>query len=196
MGIPFRDAEEIEALGAAAFLRIRAEPAPGAYQGALFLVNARGEPLEFAYNRIVLPQPFLWTAGAGSAYAARRLATSLFEICPRAPSLILALATEVGSALFVRELDLALPVARLARGAVAPGDGEDAEAAAGGGTLLWAGRRPAPESAARRLLERLGGRGMLAEPFERAAAGLAEVYRPGDAGEEERGELVERADGR
>ncbi len=89
--IPFQDAADLEALGAAAFLKI--EPAgrvgggessqragrgegggepnrlagPTGVRGALFLINARGEPLEFAYNRVETPSTFLWRTQRSAA---------------------------------------------------------------------------------------------------------------------------------
>lgn len=199
MAIPFRDAAELERLGAAGFLRVRPDGVEGAWRAALFLTNARGEPLDFAYNRIRLPQRFLWRAPDAAAYAARRLAASLFEVCPRAPVLLLALAQETAPALFTRELDLAVPAARLAGAGTPPAAGEDAEdvtdAEEGGGVgalrLLWAGRAPPAEHAARLLLLQLSQRGLLAEPFDRAEAGLVEVYGLlGGAGEGDDDELV------
>jgi hypothetical protein len=191
VAVPFRDAEEIRRAGAAGFLRILPGGGPGAFRGALFLVNARSEPLEFAYNRIRLPQPFLWRGADLAEYATRRLAASLFEVCPRPPALLLCLEREVGPRLFARDLDLAVPVARLAAPGTRPGEGEEAEEAVGSGTLLWAGRRPADGDRAWVLLDRLAERGLLSEPFRRAARGLAEVYGHGAHGEEDDGELVE-----
>jgi hypothetical protein len=178
VAIPFRDAAEVEELGAAGFLRLLPDVAAGAWCGALFVVNARGEPLDFAYNHIRLPQPFLWRGDDLSAYAARRLAASLFEICPRTPTLLLCLAREVGPELFARDLDVAVPVARLADLDTAPDEGEEAEDVPGAPRLLWAGGRPARDVPARRLVDRLAERGFLSEPFRRAARGLAEVYGP------------------
>ena len=60
MPIPFRDADEIEELGAVAYLKVAAIEDRGTYRGALFLVNARGEPLEFTYNSVETPNTYLW----------------------------------------------------------------------------------------------------------------------------------------
>ncbi len=196
MAIPFRGAEEVARLGAAGYLRILSDGAPGAYRGGLFLVNARSEPLEFAYARIRLPRTGLWREADRAPYAARRLAGSLFEVCPRAPALLLCLAGETGAELFTRDLALAIPVARLAAAGAAPGEGEDAEDTTCGVRLLWAGRRPGVEAPARRLLERLAERGLLAEPLDRAAAGLDEVYGPAGRGGDDDGAMVEGAAGR
>ena len=59
MPIPYRDADDLDELGTVGYLKI--EPVAGGpgYLGALFLLNARGEPLEFTYNRIDTPQTFL-----------------------------------------------------------------------------------------------------------------------------------------
>lgn len=196
MAIPFRGAEEVARLGAAGYLRFLSEGAPGAFRGGLFLVNARSEPLEFAYARIRLPRTGLWREADRAPYAARRLAASLFEVCPRAPALLLCLAGETGAELFTRDLALTIPIARLAAAGAAPGEGEDAEDTPCGVRLLWAGRRPDVEAPARRLLERLAERGLLGDPLDRAAAGLDEVYGPTGRGGDEDGAMVERAAGR
>jgi hypothetical protein len=112
--IPFRDADELAELGAAAFLKL--EPtAEGGYVGALFLVNARGEPLEFAYNRIETPHAFLWRAADLPRHARRKLTASLLGFCARTPRLLLCLAAEVGSELFAQDLRLSIPVGRIAQ---------------------------------------------------------------------------------
>ncbi|HYW05933.1 MAG TPA: hypothetical protein VE913_03190 [Longimicrobium sp.] len=196
MAIPFRGAEEIARLGGAGYLRFLSEGAPGAFRGGLLLVNARSEPLEFAHARIRLPRTGLWREADRAPYAARRLAASLFEVCPRAPALLLCLAGETGAELFTRDLALAIPTARVAAAGAVPGEGEDAEDTRCGVRLLWAGRRPGVEAPARRLLERLAERGLLAEPLDRAAAGLDEVYGPAGRGGDDDRALVERAAGR
>lgn len=196
MAIPFRGAEEVVRLGAAGYLRILGDAAPGAYRGGLLLVNARSEPLEFAYARIRLPRTGLWREADQVPYAARRLAGSLFEVCPRAPALLLCLASETGAELFTRDLALAVPVARLAAAGATPGEGEDVEDTPCGARLLWAGRRPGVDAPARRLLERLAERGLLAEPLDRAAVGLDEVYGPAGRRGDDAGAMVEGASGR
>ena len=137
--IPFQDAADLEALGAAAFLKI--EPAgrvgrdgraragrganrlagPTGVRGALFLINARGEPLEFAYNRAARHRStFLWRRSDLRRHAERRLAASLLTVCARTPQLLLCLAAEVGSELFCQDLRLSLPVARIGHAMQAP----------------------------------------------------------------------------
>jgi len=60
MPIPYRDAEDLEDFGTAAYLKIEPIASGTGYLGALFLMNARGEPVEFTYNRIDTPNTFLW----------------------------------------------------------------------------------------------------------------------------------------
>jgi len=112
--IPFRDQEELEDLMAAAFLRIEAQADPAGYRGALFQINARGEPLEFTYNRVETPNTFLWRPADIRRAAARKLASSLFGLSPRVPRLLLCLATETPPELFSEDISLIIPVGRIA----------------------------------------------------------------------------------
>ncbi|MGI9180211.1 MAG: hypothetical protein ACR2H9_06900 [Longimicrobiaceae bacterium] len=181
MPIPFRDTEEQESLGAAGFLHFLPLAEENAYLGALFLVNARSEPLEFSYNRIDLPQRFLWRGADLRRHAVRRLAASLFQICPRVPGVLLCLAEEVDAELFTEELQLSVPVARLAEEAALVGQAaaEEREVLAEERPVqvFWISGRPPEESPAYRIVAHLAARGLLLEPFERAAMGLREVYR-------------------
>ena len=188
MPIPFHDPEEVEALGAAAFLKIEplgprdgARPGgqPGAgYIGALFLINARGEPLEFAYNRIETPDTFLWRRADLRRHSHRKLVASLFTVCVRVPRLLLCMANEVSSELFCQDLRLSLPVARLGRPLQAVAHaGVEIEASIDEPEplhLFWFPAPPAEDSGEQRLFERLLAHGLLVEPFERAVAGLRE----------------------
>lgn len=180
MPIPFRDSEELESLGSAGFLRFLPLAAENSVLGALFLVNSRSEPLEFSYNRIELPQRFLWRSQDLRRHAVRRLAASLFEICPRVPGVLLCLAEEVDAELFSEELEVSVPVARLAEEAALVGQaaGEEREVLAEEQPVqvFWIGGRPPEEAPERRLVAHLAERGLLLEPFARAAAGLREVY--------------------
>jgi len=72
--VPFRDEADPDRFGSAAFLRIVPADDGDAVLGALFLVNARGEPVEFTYNRLEIVQRFLWRADDLRRHAARRLA--------------------------------------------------------------------------------------------------------------------------
>ncbi|MBI4538985.1 MAG: hypothetical protein HY704_05675 [Gemmatimonadetes bacterium] len=179
MPIPFRDAEEIDTLGSAAFLRFISLNAEQSWCGALFLVNARSEPLEFTYNRIEIPHRFLWRKRDLLQHAVRRIATSLFEICPRVPAVLLCRGEEVEPELFTQEISVGVPVARVAieEKLIGQGPGEEQETVETDRIqLFWVGGIPPDDTNARRLVARFAARGMLLEPFDRAAAGLHEVY--------------------
>ena len=177
MPIPYRHDDDLERLGSAAFLHI--EPEAGGYRGALFLIDARGEPMEFAYNRIEVLQRFLWRDDQLRRHACRRLATTLFEVCPRVPTLLLCRASDVDPEVFSEDVRLSLPVARIADEAAVVGQtaSEERETLASGALqLFWSGTAPAQESPERALLDELARRGLLTEPFDRAVIGLSEVY--------------------
>jgi hypothetical protein len=178
MPIPYRDAEELEELGSAAYLKIIS--VDSGYIGALFLINARGEPLEFTYNRIETPHTFLWRQRDLRRHAARKLTASLLLICPKTPRLILCLAEEVGSELFCRDIHVSIPVCRIAPAMnVTPYievETKDNIEASGSMNLFWFPVRPQDDSIELKLLHELNKNGLLLEPFERASLGLREVY--------------------
>jgi hypothetical protein len=116
MAIPFRYDDEFKQMGLAAYLKI--EPAAAGYRGALFLINGRGEPVEFTYTHIEIPQAFLWREADIRLHAARRITTALFSLCPRTPTLILCLAAEIDSRLFCHDVSVTIPVCRIAPAAV------------------------------------------------------------------------------
>ena len=187
MPIAFHDADEIAQLGMAAYLHI-APPLPDSAlrHGALLVLNARGEPMEFSYNRIELMQPVLWRALDREQAAIRRLALSLFEAATQTPALLLCRADVVGPHIFGQAsgLTLHIPVVRLAPlGALVGYAGEEArqtvETVDEHGELLeialfWTPEAPAGPAAV--LFERLVQRGLILEPFVRAQEGLREVY--------------------
>ncbi len=181
MPIPFRDADDLAELGLAGYLTIEPAPIGAGYLGALFLINARGEPVEFTYNRIEVANTFLWRPADLRRHAQRRLTASLLSACPQLPRLLLCRADEVGPELFTQDLSLSLPVGRLSQDlrAVDSSTGEIAEVAADADDshLFWVPAPPGEASSERRLMDALIARGLLDEPFDRAQAGLHEVYR-------------------
>ncbi len=181
MPIPYRDADDLDELGAVAYLKIEPVTDGSGYLGALFLLNARGEPLEFTYNRIDIPQTFLWRQDDLRRHAARKLTASLFSLCPRTPRLLLCLAKEVGGELFTQDIQVSIPVCRLATGreALSAVDSEttDIVQATESVHAFWFPGKPAEDSIELRLLQLVAQRGLLLEPFERASIGLREVYR-------------------
>lgn len=182
MPISFSDVDDGEGLGSAAFLKLERSSA-SCCLGALFVVSARGEPLEFGYNRVRVPQPYLWRQTDLRRYTERRLTTSLLSVCSQQPRLLLCLASEVGSELFGQDLELELPVAR-----VGAAHSNERRVDMQTGEVLgeedvrphvaWQPAPPHEDSLERRLFEHLTVHGLLLEPFERAAVGLQEVYGP------------------
>jgi len=181
MPIPYRDADDLDELGTVGYLKIEPITDGSGYLGALFLINARGEPIEFTYNRIDTPHTFLWRQDDLRRHAARKLTASLFSLCPRTPRLLLCLAEEVGSELFGQDLQVSIPVCRLAPAseAIPYSDAEtkDIVHASEPVQVFWFPGRPAEDAIELRLLHLLTSRGLLLEPFERASIGLREVYR-------------------
>jgi hypothetical protein len=181
MGIPFRDADELAELGAAAYLTIVPWAEGKGFEGALFLVNARGEPLEFTYNRVETPYGFLWRKDDIRRHAQRRLTASVLSTCPVTPKLILCLAQEVASELFCEDIEVPMPVGRIAPGGmVASFAGDEVREATDPPdpvNLFWFPAAPADSTAERQLVGELARRGLLLEPFDRAKGGLDEVYR-------------------
>jgi hypothetical protein len=179
--IPFHDNESIEALGVAAFLHVK-PTGDDFVAGALLLLNARGEPLEFVFNRLELMRGELWRERDKPHAAARRLCATLFGAAQLAPSLLLYRVQEIAPGLFGPDgqLSLEIPVARvgLLHQELAPAIAETAERVmtfdAGGEVgevdVLWTPQAPIENTA--ELFAKLAQRGLLLEPFERAARTL------------------------
>ena len=184
MPIPYRDADDLDELGAVGYLKIEPLVDSAGYLGALFLLNARGEPLEFTYNRIDTPQTFLWRQDDLRRNAGRKLTASLFSLCPRTPRLLLCLAKEVGSELFCQDIQVSIPVCRLAPSREtlphASTETEDVVQTSEPVHAFWFPGKPAEDSIELRLLQLVAARGLLLEPFDRASVGLREVYRTKD----------------
>lgn len=183
MPIPYRDADDVEELGAAGFLKIEEGNSASEFTAALFLVSARGEPLEFAYNRIENPNTFLWRQADLRRYVERKLTASLLQVCSRVPTLVLCLADEVGSELFCQDIHVSVPVGRigdpLKTTAHAAGEIQEVLEEPPDVHVFWFPGAPAGESVERRLFTRLALHGLLLEPFQRASVGLNEVYSNG-----------------
>ncbi len=182
MPIPYRDADDLGELGEAGYLKIEPSSFDSGYLGALFLINARGEPIEFTYNRIETPHTFLWRQADIRRHAERKLTASLLLVSPRTPRILLCLAEEVGSELFCQDIQLSIPVCRVAPAIKATTfsgkETQDVADASEPMHLFWYPGRPQDDSVELRLLRELTSSGLLVEPFERAAIGIREVYRP------------------
>jgi hypothetical protein len=183
VSVPFKDAAELDAGGTAAFLRMVPVPADDASprRGAVLLqVNARGAPVEFTYNRLDLPSAALWRREQLDREATKALARSLFEAARRTPLVLLCLAGEIDAALFAEDLEVQIPVCRVAIEADGgPLQAVSVERVVSGNVtahLFWRPALPSPESPPRRLVTVLAARGLLLEPFERGLAGFHEAF--------------------
>jgi hypothetical protein len=180
MPIPYRDADELSDLGIAGYLKIEPVQEGSGYLAALFLINARGEPLEFTYNRIETPHTFLWRQADIRRHATRKLTASILSLCPKAPRLILCLAEEIGSELFTQDIQVSVPVCRIAPAIKAISyssiEIQDKIETENPMHLFWYPGKPQDDSIEVKLLHELTNRGLLTEPFERALIGLREVY--------------------
>lgn len=161
MGIPFRDHDEIDALGLAGYFKLARDG--DEYSGAMFIINARGEPVYFLCNRVRVISRFMWREEDLTLGASRRLLQSLFSVCPVTPVLMLCQASETSAQLFKDALPSAPLVGRIATN-------ECLE-------VTWYPRAPASGTPAFTLWELLSTRGLLHEPFIRATKGMAEILR-------------------
>jgi len=159
MPIPFDDTDN-DSSDAAGYLKFLHHAAKNIWLGALFVMNARGEPIEFTHARVRSPKAMLWRTDDLRARCQLSLCTSLFDLCPITPDIILCLADEVASDIFTQRLRLEIPIGFVTR------DGHAAE---------WT-MDISPDSTRGRLFKCLSERGLLLEPFERAETGLREVY--------------------
>ncbi len=184
MPIPFVDTDDSDQLGSAAYLKLERSVDNGCCLGALFVISARGEPLEFGYNRLRVPGPHLWRRADLERYIERRLAISLLSVCSQQPRLLLCLANEVTARLFSRGLLLEVPVARIAEPRLAARQvdtttGEILAEPAPRPHIDWQPAAPEVGSFEQRLFEHLSTHDLLLEPFQRATVGLQEVYGSG-----------------
>ena len=163
MPIPYRTTARTADGTTAAYLCILEDADGKSVRGALFLTNERSEPLDFCFNRVDLPASFLWRPGEARRHGARALATSLFTAIGPTPDALLVHRDQVPAGLFTADIQVEIPTCTLA----SRGDQVD---------VSWVGGQPAGGSVARILLDALVERGLVMEPFERAARGLDEVY--------------------
>lgn len=181
MPISFRDAADLEDLGLATFLRVERQARGSTYLGALFTINARGEPIELVYNAIETPHPLLWRPADLRRHAERRLTTSLLSIAESEPLLLFCLSDEVSVELLTQDVEIDAPVGRVERPAHERGTNTDATddslpPVPSSVHVFWQTAPPSEGSPERVLYEQLSARGLLLEPFDRAADALREVY--------------------
>jgi hypothetical protein len=185
--IAYRDAADLDDLGLASYLRLERSSRGSTYLGALFTINARGEPIELVYNALETPHPLLWRPADLRRHAERRLTTSLLSVAESAPRLLFCLADEAGLELFSQDVQVDVPVGRVDRPANGPTspDVEDSglPAVPSAVHVFWQPSPPGEDSPERFLFEQLSARGLLLEPFDRAADALREIYGPRDTEE-------------
>lgn len=177
MPIPFRDLRLEGGSALAGYMRFVDEDAGRGIRAALFTVNARGEPVDFTFTRVNTPVSFLWRPGEARRNAVAALSASLFATCIAAPALLLVRAEEVHPGVYAEDVLVEVPLGRVAVGASSVHGADDRLESLGDAIdVYWIGGAPPGESVARQLLDALSGRGLLLEPFDRAAQGLAEAF--------------------
>lgn len=164
MPIPFSDLTSNDSSATAGYLKFLPLAAKNTWLGALFVMNIRGEPVEFTHARVCPPNRLLWRADILRLRCQASLSTALFKACPVAPDIILCQAEVTSPELFTEYLQLKTPVVQALLC-------EQSKKAA----ARWVSD-PGPGSPALSILERITKRNLLLEPFERAETGLREVY--------------------
>lgn len=178
MPVPFREVRRDASAGLAGFLRFIEEENGLGVRGALFVIDAFGEPVDFAFARTDVPTPFLWRSGGATRNATARLAAALFHACPKTPSLLLVLAAEIDPRVFTDDIVVEASMGRVESGFDTPnGLARSRDNEVGPVEVSWVGRTPAPDSIARQTFDALAARDLLREPFDRAGAGLDEAFR-------------------
>ena len=177
MPIPFRDLGEGEPSGVAGFLRFIDEPDGRGIRGALFIMSARGEPIEFAFTRINLRSGVLWRPGHARSRSVYALTRALFESASNQADVVFSLVEETPPAVFWDDLRPEVPLCRVASNdSAAAAPSEKAQRLCESLTLYWTNGLPPPDSVAVQTVELLERRQLLMEPFERAALGIQEAF--------------------
>ena len=160
------------------YLRFVDEEGSRGIRAGLFLVNSIGEPVDFSFSRIDVASPMLWARDGSRRRAVGDLCRALFAAAAHQPAALLGLAIEIPPGLLGDELQLSIPVCRIAMGETRPiAAYESAEHLSDDLDLYWVGELPEAGSPARVLIDGLATRGALLEPFDRVAAGLDEAYK-------------------
>ena len=177
MPIPFRDLGEDEPSGVAGFLRFISEPDGGGIRSALFIMSARGEPIEFAFTRVDVPSGVLWRPGHARRQAVFALTKALFESASNRADVVLSLAEETPSSVFSDDMRPDVPLCRVAfQDSAAMAPSEKVQRLSESLLLYWTNGLPSSSSVSARTVELLGQRQLLIEPFERAAQGIREAF--------------------
>jgi len=145
-----------------AFLKFEDEPT-GGVQGAVFVTNAIGEPLEFAFSRVDVRGSVLWRPGDARRSAIEQVVRVLFPALASRPDCLLMLATEVPPRLFLDDIQLEIPACRVGSGSSVHAADEISEHLDDVLNLYWIGPRPGPDDRARVLIEALRARDLTGE---------------------------------
>lgn len=175
LSIPFRDVATSVAPGSIAFLKFQ-EEAAGGLQGAVFVTNGIGEPLEFTFARVDVRASTLWRPGDAHRSAVGQLVRVLFPALSSRPDFLLMLASEVPPRLFFDDIQLELPACRVGGESSLHAVDEVVEKIDDIQHVFWIGPQPGPNERARGLMESLRSRNLVTEPFERAVIGLQEAF--------------------
>lgn len=165
MPILYQTSTNDDPIATAGYLKFLPRAARDMWFGALFIMNARGEPVEFAHARVRAPKSVLWRPVDLELRCLESLCTSMFEACPVAPDILLCLTREVAPGLFQERVSPEMPVVRISL--------DESTGEIGAEWLL----EPAQGSPQSQLFDSISERGLLLEPFERAEVGLREVYK-------------------
>ena len=165
MPITYRQATKSSQSQSAGYIEIVWVPDKRTFYGGLFVMDAKGQPLEFVYNTLIAPTGFLWPADQVRSLGIAELSHSLFKACRLEP-LILVCRTSLGTPDYCKTAIAPLiPFAQIDK---SPADDLAA--------WIWVNGQPPPASAAFMLAEDLRAHGFMIEPFERMLRGLAELY--------------------
>jgi hypothetical protein len=144
----------------AAYLRIVSSKDQTCFRGALFLIDAFGEPRAFAHNQIKITYPFLWLKDDLLKRAYRTLVSSILHHC-----------TVRFEALFY--LDAEIPENHVSG---ISGYNFSLGAVSADSKIRWIQNTPEGGSETELFARKLSSAGLLMEPFERAEIGLVEIY--------------------
>lgn len=165
MPIPYRHPPKTSSHQCAAFLEVVWVQEKHTFYGALLLIDAKGQPLEFIHNTLTAPSGFLWPADQVRSIGIAELCHSLFKACSLEP-LILLSTSNIGTPEYCKSVIApAIPFAQIVRADVHKIF-----------SINWINGQPTSGSTAYMLMEDLRSNGFISEPFNRLHNGLAEMY--------------------
>ena len=177
MSVSFASARNGETPGVIGFLRLLDEGQGKGIRAALFATSARLLPIEFCFTRADLVDSVLWEETQARRVAIASIVRELFRSVKQIPDVVLGLADEIPPLIFSKEISVDIPVCRVSSDpAPRRGASEEIERLGASLFLVWSSHPPDKGTAARQLLTALAESPNPLEPFDRAAAGIAEAY--------------------